>query len=740
MTPPRDRRPGRPDPRDPRGRRRPASPPSRAGSPGQGARNQPPPGGGHVGRPVAGSTGQRIPRPVAGPRPLDEEEHQHGRQTASPLKRIEEEEREEARRRETVRVGIRLSMMGVVVLGLFAIIVIRLWSLQVLNSSSARENVLATTTRSVEISPPRGLIEARGGQTLVSNQVQPVVTLDRQVAANHPKVIGRLAVLLGMSVADVKAAIADQQDSIYEPVPIEVGVPANVIVYLSEHHSEFPGVTVTDVAERQYPYGDLAAQTLGYVSDISSSELKALKHKGYTAGDVIGQSGIEASYEKYLRGRAGDRELLVDAAGDPVGTKSVRPARPGDDVVLNLDLGLQQAAEADLQAQIQARDSQGYPVKSGAVVVEDPQNGQILAMASSPTYDPSWWVGGMSTAHYDELTAPSANEPLLNRAIDGLYTPGSTFKLASSTAGLDTGMISPYTTFTDNGSFTIPNCQGVGCTFRDNVGDVPCGQCDVETALTMSDDVFFYTLGYNFYEDQQTYGSNPIGTYANDYGLGEPTGIDLPGAASGQVDGPQLRVLQHKEDPGYYTTTAYSVGDAINTAFGQGETLITPLQLANAYATFANGGTRYAPEVAGEVISPSGKVVKTIEPKVMGHVNLPTATREAIETGLEGVTTATGAQGGTATSVLQEYHYPYAKLPIAGKTGTSQVSSNLNAPPDSLFVAYGPVSDPRYVIAAVLPDAGYGADAAAPIVIKLFEYLIAHPVGALTPKVPSGAG
>ncbi len=721
MTPPSSRGPSPPP-----GRRRPT--PSRR-----------PLGQGHVGPVRSSAPARYAPKAVERSPGLDDE--QKGRAPASSLKRLEEEERDQARRAETVRVGLRLTVMGVVVLGLFSVMIFRLWSLQVLNSSSARDQVLSLTTRDVPISPPRGLIEARGGEVLVSNKVEPVVTLNRQIAATNPAVVQRLAVTLGISMAQIRATINDEQDSIYQPVPIEVGVPASVVVYLSEHQAMFPGVTVSNVAERQYPYGDLASQTLGYVADISASELKQLKSQSYTEGDVIGQSGIEAQYESYLRGKTGVRELLVDAQGDPVGTKHVEPSSAGDDVVTNIDLGLQQAAESDLSAQIASLDAQGKPANSGAVVALDPQTGAVLAMASEPTYDPAWWVGGMSTQHYSELNNSASNYPLLNRVIQGLYTPGSTFKLASSTAALNDGLISPYTVYTDNGSFTIPGCQGTGCTYIDNPGDLPCHtSCDVSTALTVSDDVFFYTLGYNFFEQAARYGNDPIQKVAAQYGFGEASGVDLPGAYYGQVDSPELRVKQHAEAPSAFPDTYYGAGDAVNTAFGQGESEITPLELANAYATFANGGTRYAPEVGAAIVAPDGKVVKRIEPKVIGHVLLPASTRQAILTGLEGVTTATGRFAGTATVALQQLNYPYSKLPIAGKTGTSQVSNNANAQPDSLFVAFGPVSDPQYVIAVIIPNAGYGADAAAPVVLKLFEYLIQHPVAPVTPKAPTGAG
>jgi penicillin-binding protein 2 len=689
---------------------------------------------------------RRQPAPGHAPRPierspgLDEEARSlgPGRPGASPLKRLEEEEKEQARRSETIRVGLRLTVMGMVVLALFSVTVLRLWSLQVLHHSSAVDSVIALTTRPVTITPPRGLIEARGGQLLVSNKIEPVVTLSRQVAAEDPAVVQRLAVALGMPVSQIYAAINDQQDSIYQPVPVEVGVPASAIVYLGEHQSLFPGVTVSDVAERQYPYGDTAAQTLGYVGDITAAELKQLKAKGYNASDVVGQSGIEYEYEQYLRGRPGTKDLLVDSAGYPVGVKQVIPAKPGDDVVLNIDLGLQQAAQTYLAQEIATLDSQGssHPT-NGAVVALDPNNGAVLAMASYPSYNPSWWVGGMSTAHYAELTSPSSGYPLLNRAIQGLYTPGSTFKLATATAALVDGLITPSTLVNDPGYFTVPNCTGgSGCVFHNNAGE-SCGACNIVTAISMSDDVFFYTLGYWFYSQPGRFGPDPIQKVAASYGLGQPSGIDLPDSYYGQLDSPALRLLQHREDPTAFPNTYYGPGDAINTAFGQGETLITPLELANAYATFANGGTRYAPEVAAEIISPTGKLVKRIMPRVMGRVDLPSFVRQTM---LQGFIGAVTASNGTATYTLQALHYPYSKLPIAGKTGTSQVSNSNSVAADSLFVAFGPTSDPKYVIAAVIPHAGYGSAGAAPVVVKLFEYLITHPVGPVTPSVPKGVG
>ncbi len=690
-------------------------------------------------RPPGASGPGRAPRPVGRSPGLEEPEDRslRSRPPASSLKRLEEEEREWARRTTSVHAGLRLSVMGVIILGLFSAIIFRLWSLQVLHSSQALRSVTTLTTRQVVVTPPRGLIEARGGQVIVSDKVEPVVTLNRQVASIHPAVIGRLSIALGVPVSQIKADLANTQTSIYQPAPIEVGVPASQVVYLAEHRSLFPGVTISDIAERQYPYKDLAAQTLGYLGQISPGQLKVLENQGYLPGDLIGQSGIEAEYERYLRGSPGVRNLLVNNYGQPVGTKSIRPAKPGDEVVLNMDLALEETAQSYLAQEMRTLQSTGYPgATSGSVVVMDPQNGAVLAMVSLPSYNPQWWVGGISEQHYRYLTSQSASDPLLNRAIQGEYTPGSTFKLATATAALRTGLITPYTYINDPGSFTIPNCTG-SCTFID-AGPGGC-YCNVTKAIAISDDVFFYTMGFDFFVQQKKYGPTPIQQAAAQYGFGRQPGIDLPpgSANTGQVDSPQLRKYLHRLAPKAYPYTYYGPGDALETAFGQGETLVSPLQLAEAYSTFANGGTRYAPRLAAEIISPSGKVVKRIRPKVLGHVPLSPVDHAAM---LHGFEDEVLTPGGTAYQDYVGLHYPYAQMPIAGKTGTSNISATNPNLTDSLYVAFGPVSHPIYCIAAVIPRAGYGAGAAAPVVFRIFEWLIHHPLPKLRPSAPQGAG
>jgi penicillin-binding protein 2 len=651
--------------------------------------------GGEHDVPIRISSSQRSSRPAPGPAPN------------TVLRSLDEEETDEKR---PARLGVRLTLTAVVVLGLFTIMVGRLWSLQVLQTQTFKNAEINTSTRTVPITPLRGLIFARNGQLLVGNQVLPVVTLDRSAVVNHPEVIGRLAAILGMTVAQVRYQITDDQYSVYEPIPIEVGVPIKDILYLSEHPALFPGVSVSYQSERSFPRGQVAPELLGFVGDINAAEYARLRRDGYQLSDVVGQFGVESSFESWLRGHPGNQVLVVDPQGDVLGVKHTTPPVPGDAVVLSLDLGLQHELDQALAGQIAALRrgnsvTPGVPADWGAAVVMDPQNGQILAMSS-------YGCSGAPASSCD----PSAG----TYAIDGYSPPGSTFKLATATAALDDGLLSPYTTINDTGSFSL--CNGPGCTFYNSPGEPPLGYINITEALSASDDVFFYNLGDDFFNDPGRYGQTPIQNMAARYGLGSLTGIDIPGEGPGEIDSPAL-----------YNGTYYA-GNAVEMAFGQGATNITALQLADMYATFANGGTRYVPQVAAAVVSPTGGVVKRFAPEVAGTVPLPPATRSAILTGLEGAVGTVPGLKGTAAGTFAGF--PLATFPLAGKTGTATTNK---VQPNGLFVAFGPVPSPQYVVAVIIDQAGYGASTAAPVARQVFEYLLKHPVRPFSvPVRPAG--
>jgi penicillin-binding protein 2 len=634
---------------------------------------------------------------------------------------------------EESRPNLRLRIVGILVLLLFGVLVLRLWTLQVVEGKTYAAAVTRNQVRVVSVAAPRGAIVDRNGTVLVSNTPQEEILLSRAEAMQNPGIVGMVAALIGETPKQVQDSVNNNQYSPYEPVPVATGVSVSTVQFLQTHQAEYPGVSVQSVAQRTYPQGGTTGtQILGYVGDISSSYLAAHPNDGYSQGSQVGQAGIEAQYEPYLRGVAGRQALSVDAGGNVVGTLSTTAPKIGDTVVLNVDTGLQQEVQNDLQNQIltdrhtvDAVDGRVPPAPNGAVVVMDPQNGQVLALASYPSYDLNEWVGGISQANFTALQASGAEN---DDAIEGLYTPGSTFKLVTATAALQTGLWPLDKYYDDTGTFKIAGCPAPGvtndtsCVLHDDPGDSG-GSYDISGALTVSSDSFFYNLGELFWDNRAQYGQTPIQNQATAYGEGTITGIDLPGEAQGWIDSFLTRARLHAEAPkGFPNTPSWSTGDNIEMAFGQGETVLTPIEQAVAYSTFANwnpttgSGTRYAPQVASEIVNPvTGKVIKKMEPQVTGHVSISPTNYQAMLQGFEGVVSN---PHGTAYQDFQGFPSVWN---LAGKTGTA--SNQAGEEPNSWFVAFGPNPNPQYLVVAVIDQGGYGADAAAPLVRNIFNYI-----------------
>ncbi len=636
---------------------------------------------------------------------------------------------------EESRPNLRLRIIAVVVVVLFGVLVLRLWTLQVVEGKSYAAAVTRNQVRVVSVPAPRGEIVDRNGTVLVSNDSQQEILLSRAEAAQNPGIIGQVAALVGETPKQVQASVNNVQYSPYEPVPVAQGVSTSTVQYLQTHQSDYPGVSVQTVAQRTYPQGGTTGtQILGYVGAIPSSYLAAHPNQGYTQGSQVGLAGVEYQYEPYLRGVDGRQALSVDASGTVVGTLNTTAPQIGDTVVLNIDSGLQEAVEQDLQQQIlsdrQTFDGVDgrYPsAPNGAVIVMDPQNGQVLALASYPSYDLNEWVGGISQANYNALQASTAEN---NYAIQGLYTPGSTFKIVTATAALQDGIWNTGQYYDDTGTFKIAGCPSpgviadTGCILHDDPGDSG-GSYNISGALTVSSDSFFYNLGELFYQDRGTYGDTPIQNEATDYGEGTITGIDLPGEAQGRVDSQATRLKLHAAAPQAFPNTSWYTGDNIEMAFGQGATVLTPIEQAVTYSTFANWnastgqGTRYAPEVASQVVDPeTGKMVATIAPKATGHVAISPTNYQAMLQGFEGV-----VSNRTGTAYNAFLGFP-TNWNLAGKTGTA--SNQAGQEPNSWFVAFGPNPNPQYLVLAVIDQGGYGADAAAPLVRNVFDYIYAN--------------
>jgi penicillin-binding protein 2 len=639
---------------------------------------------------------------------------------------------------EPARPNLRLRIVGVAVLILFGVLVLRLWTLQVVEGKSFAAAVNRNQVRVVSITAPRGEIIDRNNTVLVTNVPQEVILLSRAEAAQHPEIIGMVAALVGETPQQVKAAINNNRYSPYEPVPLAFNVSPATVQYLQTHQAQYPGVSVETMTQRTYPQGGTTGtQVLGYLGDISSSYLAAHRNDGYTQGSQVGVTGVEAQYEPYLRGVEGRQALSVNADGTVVGTLSSTAPQIGDTVVLNIDTGLQQEVQSALEHQIQtdrhtldAVDGRVPPAKDGAVIVMNPSNGQVLALASSPSYDLNEWVGGISQSNFAALSATGAEN---NYAIEGQYTPGSTFKLVTATAALQSGLIAPGSYYTDTGTYKIPGCVAgaggdTGCVLHDDPGDSG-GTFNVSGALTVSSDAYFYNLGAMFWDSRGQFGDTPIQNMATAYGEGTVTGIDLPGEAQGRLDSYLTRAKLHAEAPkGFPNAASWFTGDNVEMAFGQGETVLTPIEQAVAYSTFANGGTRYAPQVASEVVDPAtGKVIKHLAPQVTGHVAISPQNYSAMLQGFEGVVSS---PHGTAYNDFLGFP---ASWNLAGKTGTASNQPGLE--PNSWFVAWGPNPNPQYLVLAVIDQGGYGAEAAAPLVRNIFNYLVTNPVA--TVKTPT---
>jgi penicillin-binding protein 2 len=635
---------------------------------------------------------------------------------------------------EQPTVQVRLTILLVVVACLFAALFARLWFLQVMNAPKAQAAAANNGVRMIYTQAPRGLIEDRNGQVLVGNVNEPVIEVSRLVAAQNPAMLGRLAPLLGMTVAQLKRAINNLQYSPYVPVPVLPDASPQQILYIQENQSLFPGVQATTMSVRTYSaMGKAAANIVGYVGQISQTQYQRLKVHGYQPGDQIGLAGVEAEYESVLRGTPGVQKLEVDSRGNVLTTISTTQPAPGDNLRLTIDGNIQMIAETAVEQGLMAArhtfdkvDSTGrnYSAPAGSAVVEDPRNGQVLALATNPTYDPAEFVGGISRANYQALLN-NPSDPLLDRTIQGQYAPGSTFKLITATAGLQTGLISPSTVFDDTGSIKIGNFVA------HNDNGAAYGAITLPTAITVSSDNFFNTIGLNLWYDRAQYGDDALQNVAKEYGLGLPTGAGLPNEAGGKIPTPESYIRDHQANPAVFTEAQWYPGNSDQVAIGQDEVLVTPLQLANAYAAFANGGSLLVPQLTLSAENPTTHHLdRTYPVKVQHTVSLQPDWRAALLQGFLGVV---NNPSGTAYGVFAGS--PLANMQIAGKTGTAQV--NPPRQPTSVFTSFAPASSPQFVVDAFIEDAGYGASVAAPVVREIYDGLFNQP---LQPVTYAGAG
>jgi penicillin-binding protein 2 len=639
------------------------------------------------------------------------------------------------------------------VLSVFCALFARLWYLLVMTEGTAAAAASANRVRTVAEEAPRGRILDVKGRVLVDNRPSLVLTinpydlgkLEKGAQADLKLRVAKQLTESGVptKVTTIEKRLADKQYNPLQPIPVAIDIPDDLYLYFSERAAEYPSVAVERQSVRQYHYGAYGAHVLGYVGRINQEEIDAQQGsstnskgiaKPYQPNSSIGKSGVEKQYEDDLRGVPGVKTIEVDSKGTPIRVVGEQTPQAGSDLVLTIDIDVQISSENALAAQLAAvrggrEQGNNFVTKApaGAAVTIDPANGNIIAMASFPTYDPIEFVNGISSDRYAELKGTDeTTDPFSNRAIQGQYAPGSTFKLVTATAAVDNGLIAGNTRFVDTGTYILKGCHldknAPGCTRR-NSGNAQHGGIALSEALTVSSDVYFYSLGDRFWQDGPQTG---IQDTARAYGLGSDTGVPLPFEKGGFI--PDVNNVQQRYN------AKFGEGENVNTSIGQGYVLVTPLQLANLYATFANGGTVYQPNIVTKVLKYGGDVntpddvLRTIEPVVKGKVELPPNVYDPILAGLSGVPSS-----GTAATAFQGFDLN--AFPLAGKTGTAQVDGKADT---SIFAAFSTGAGPRYAVAAILEESGFGANAAAPLVRHVYETISGQTASAVT-AIDSGS-
>jgi len=644
-----------------------------------------------------------------------------------------------------LRVAVILGLAAV----LFSVVFFRLWFLQILSGQEFVAQANDNRLSSVKVVAPRGNIVDRKGEVLVENRAGTAVGV-RLMAVPQGQLdaeIERLAGVLKMRPGKIREKIMDylrpstmeqDEDGTWtsfltwrkvldgditglDLIVVKEDVGKGVRSYLKEHTLDFPGVEVRDQYLRSYPQGDMAAQLLGHLGEIDADELKDQHFKGYSAGDVVGKDGLEDTYDEWLRGRDGVARIEVDAYGRPKQTEPVggRMAQPGDTLVTTLDVDVQAAAEEALRTGISLAHKDGkYAANGGAAVVLDVRNGEILGMASYPTYDPGVWVGGISTKDYKQLTRKSANNPMINRPISETKAVGSTFKAVTAVAALEEGVISAGTGYFCPGSYSsmYDNAdppQRFKCWADDGHGTL-----DLVGAITQSCDVYFYNVGDRFYGRQ----GSALQEWAKRFGMGETTGIDIPGEYPGRVPTPEWK-------KSYFETEIDKIwkpGDSVNLSVGQGDLEASPLQLAVTYAAVANGGKIVTPHLGKEVVDAAGQTVRTLEPASPRKVDISQSTLDVVRRGLF---EAANSGSGTSGAVFGAY-----KVPVSGKTGTAEVwdDTSKRYVDFAWYASYAPTDDPRYAVVVMIEKGGHGSTAAAPATRVIYDALFDIDSGAFT--------
>lgn len=577
----------------------------------------------------------------------------------------------------------RFDVLFYIVTGIFIILGLRLFTMQVLEGGYYQAKADGNHLRMVPMTAARGVMYDRNGQILVGSRPAYTASIMPTGKALDEGELQTLAAVLKKDPEEIRKKVDDHKQG-YEPIRIATDISMDVVTNIEEHHHELPGVTIDVEPLRFYPYETMAAQLFGYVGEVSEEELEEFKaqdpHTTVSGGTILGRAGLEKLYDSVLRGVDGGKQLEVDAAGRTVAEGERKNTIPGSNIYLTIDVNIQKAAEEAVANQLAQLSAEGTPATGAAVVVLDPNTGAVLAMVSAPEFNPNWFARGITTAQWNQLNTDK-NHPFENKAIAGEYPPGSPFKIVTGAAALDLKKVAPDEMIFDSGRHWLVD--------KRNAAGEALGWINFNTALAKSDNVYFYEMGNRL-------GIENIATYARYFGFGEKTGINLAGEAEGNIASAEYKEKIFGED--------WYLGETFDAAIGQSFHLVTPLQMAVMMSQVANGGIRYQPYVVSRIDNPDGTPAAIFGPKQLGALPISNHVMNLVREGLRDVTT----EGGTAGKLFQGF-----PVNVAGKTGTSE---NAHGRDHGWFTAYAPYDNPRIVIAVIVEQGGFGSSSAVPIV------------------------
>lgn len=587
----------------------------------------------------------------------------------------------------------RFKFVSYFIIFIFAILVSRLWYLQIIKGEETLTLSRLNQTRRIRINAPRGNIYDRNQRPLVTNRMSHVVSVSPEDLKENPEAVEILSQILKIPAEEILAKLKDNKEHEKDRyLPIKHDVDPVMVGRILEAKLDLPGVVVEKYPVRNYPLKEWGAHLFGYIGEINEEELEKMRPLGYRLGSLVGQMGLEKTFETYLQGIEGVRLVEVNKVAQPLRVLEERRYSPGNNLVLTIDYSLQDAAEKALRERLLwLRENTDYKnARSGAVIALDPRNGEILAMASYPSFDPNLFVSSLSSKELQALFTDSLH-PLYNRVTMGGFMPGSTFKPIAVIGALEEGVIKANEKFYCSGITRIGKSE-FRCDKRDGHGE----QTLLE-AIQNSCNIAISELGRRI-------GPEKIAEYGRLFGLGSPTGLDLkPNENSGLIGDPEWKKKTRRE--------VWFPMETLHLSVGQGFVLVTPIQLAEVYAAIANGGKLYKPQLVKRIETVEGEKIEEYSPQIRQEIKLKPTTLPIVREGLKRVVT-----NGSARYAFQGF--PLAKIPVAGKTGTAQ---NVGKDNFAFFASYAPADNPELVVVVVVEEGGYGSVAAAPIARRLFE-------------------